>query len=67
MTHTTPTEDNVIHQCRSFGGAADDCADIVERLDAVIEKLQDTIANMETDIDRLEAEIEELREQHTEA
>lgn len=60
MHNTTKTEDNVIAQCKAFGGSAADCVDIVERLDLEIEKLRDTISNLETDVARLEAEISNL-------
>lgn len=59
MNNTTPSEDNIVSQCRAFGGVADDCADIVERLDGVIESLNDKICNLETDCERLEDELKD--------
>lgn len=57
MNNTTPHEDNIVSQCRSFGGVADDCADIVERLDNFIESLLDKICNLETDNERMHEEL----------
>lgn len=62
MHNTTPNEDNTVSQCRAFGGVADECADIVERLDYEMERLRDTICNLETDNERLEQELAELQQ-----
>ena len=45
--NTTATEDATLTLCESFGGAAADCADIVERLDAELEKAFARIEELE--------------------
>lgn len=69
MNATTTREDAICAACQSFGGAAADCASIVERLDGVIDAdkdkfsvLENQIGELEFRIEGLEAELKEVRE-----
>ena len=56
--HTTKTEDEILTICENFGGAAADCAEIVERLDGEITKRDKQIEDLEAEIEELNNEEE---------
>jgi len=59
-TNTDATENRVLDLCYQFGGAAEECTEIVDRLDAEVTRL-------DAENDELRAEINKLREPLMEA
>jgi len=58
MNHTTRDEDNIVDACEAFGGKAEECAQIVQRLDDLITEMHFEIYELKNEIGELYDEIQ---------